>query len=729
MVARRLVQPLVVAWTILEADSVDQTPGPNLQGKSCQTTSADVPPVGNGLFQSKFQRQNLQPGAVPDASHNGTGDTTTVAVASFASVSRKSLSQQAQTLQVRKSAAGVQMGMERMEASWEDSVSEINNLIGSIIDHESSSEDSCSTQLLEYKNMLTTIHESTTSIAVEVNSTASQIAIFDKECKEKNEELNEIEVVDRKKITKCVTERSVQVKTLETLRYDMQEMRHVAQAHIHLQAGETASDRFPPRKYPSHALLETNQSSSAVGAVGSALQEPPSHERVANVKSMVQKTKDMASKVSTCMAKAKLAPQALLLEETTSPQQESDGTEFTETWHSANDTLAGSPPNWPKHECNDPQPRCFPVSCGSDGWVCGAIEQCSDGPRPMCHPLSCVQGQWQCGSVSGPEYSACDGKNRGDDCQYAQFEARIPRVARSSPPLVKGKCRMPAVNLAETEMEVYSFLQVDIDTSPYSGMKCVPDNAPTECKEIVVELEHQFTVSYVSLTRMIEEYEVVTHSTVCEETVHEAYVKQSSAVQDEANKVCSDVQVFISKLEKYKFEYQSSTKTETKMDTTIRTLVKQCGSLTSTETYLEDVQDTLGALGNCPGIGDVTFHLPTWVGEWVKFDQDRQKSDMWNDKQMAEVCSGHFGYGARPAEVSEIDSQSVQGMPAMNTAEFPVLGACPMCKGKRMPGLTSTGWGRVCWDGGAPFSRFGRRRDCGGGPRNVLCVFDGASVH
>merc|ERR1711957_188870 len=159
--------------------------------------------------------------------------------------------------------------------------------------------------------------------------------------------------------------------------------------------------------------------------------------------------------------------------------------------------------------------------------------------------------------------------------------------------------------------------------------------------------------SYVSLTRMIEEYEVVTHSTVCEETVHEAYVKQSSAVQDEANKVCSDVQVFISKLEKYKFEYQSSTKTETKMDTTIRTLVKQCGSLTSTETYLEDVQDTLGALGSCPGIGDVTFHLPTWVGEWVKFDQDRQKTDVWNDRQMADACSSQFGYGARPAEASE----------------------------------------------------------------------------
>jgi len=172
----RLVQSLVVAWTILEVDSVDERHClANSQGQSCQTTTIDVPPVGNGLFQSKFQRQHLKPSAVPDVAHNGTGDMTLGAVASFASVSRISLSQQAQTLQLRKAAAGVQMGMERMDASWEDSVSEINNLIGSIIDHESSSEDTCSTQLLEYKNSLTTIHESTIAISVEVNSTASQI--------------------------------------------------------------------------------------------------------------------------------------------------------------------------------------------------------------------------------------------------------------------------------------------------------------------------------------------------------------------------------------------------------------------------------------------------------------------------------------------------------------------------------------------------------------------------
>merc|ERR1719272_699877 len=108
---------------------------------------------------------------------------------------------------------------------------EINNMITGIVDHDSASEDTCSTQLTEYKNKLTKIHESTISISVAVKSTSSEVSIFQKECKEKDEELEEIELVHQKRVKKCTTERSVQKKTLETLRYDMTEMKHVAKAH------------------------------------------------------------------------------------------------------------------------------------------------------------------------------------------------------------------------------------------------------------------------------------------------------------------------------------------------------------------------------------------------------------------------------------------------------------------------------------------------------------------
>merc|ERR1719375_2827832 len=66
-------------------------------------------------------------------------------------------------------------------------------------------------------------------------------------------------------------------------------------------------------------------------------------------------------------------------------------------------------------------------------------------------------------------------------------------------------------------------------------------------------------------------------------------------------------------------------------------------------------------------------------------------------------------------------------MPATNTASQPVLPACPNCQGDYAPGLTSTGYGRICWDPGAPFTREGQRKNCGGGPRAILCVFEQGS--
>merc|ERR1719183_1186644 len=103
----------------------------------------------------------------------------------------------------------------------------------------------------------------------------------------------------------------------------------------------------------------------------------------------------------------------------------------------------------------------------------------------------------------------------------------------------------------------------------------------------------------------------------------------------------------MSKLEQFKFEYESTVKTEYKLEESIKLLVKQCGSLSSTEEYLTSVSTTLNALGDCPGLGDVQFQLPTWAGAWAKFKQQRDKSNKWNDKRMKRKCVKKFGDGAR----------------------------------------------------------------------------------
>merc|ERR1711976_1143532 len=125
----------------------------------------------------------------------------------------------------------------------------------------------------------------------------------------------------------------------------------------------------------------------------------------------------------------------------------------------------------------------------------------SCGPMPAdCYDPKCVYGRWQCGTMpcTGPMPMDCPNLN----CVNGQWQCTgVP-----APP---------------------------------------PTVLPTACQEMVVELEHTFTVAYVSLTRLIEEYEVTVHSTVCEDTVEEEYSKEVTVVQTEATKVCRRVQVYI----------------------------------------------------------------------------------------------------------------------------------------------------------------------------------------
>merc|ERR1719198_216055 len=207
-----------------------------------------------------------------------------------------------------------------------------------------------------------------------------------------------------------------------------------------------------------------------------------------------------------------------------------------------------------------------------------------------------------------------------------------------------------------------------------------PTVLPTECQEVIIELEHTFTVSYVSLTRLIEEYEVTVHSTVCEDTEEVEYNKEVTVVQTEATKVCKRVQVYITNLHQYQLQLQQTTTTKVTIEKNLQVLTTQCGSLTETSNYFEQVTGTITALGNCPGLGDLSFKLPTYVGSWVYIKQQDGMSDADIDSLMLKTCKEafyKFGGSVRPAEVSELDESSIQGAPPTNTANAPLLGACP----------------------------------------------------
>jgi len=259
-----------------------------------------------------------------------------------------------------------------------------------------------------------------------------------------------------------------------------------------------------------------------------------------------------------------------------------------------------------------------------------------------------------------------------------------------------------------------------IDTSPYPSPE-----VPSACQEMIGVLEHQFSIAYVSLARLMEEYRAITRSTVCEEAAQEEYSTIIASVQAEASTSCERTQTQLAGLERHRSQLQNSAILQKRLQSSIQILVAECGSLEETQTDLDNIWGAIEALGQCPGLTGLSLQVPVWAGEWVVFRQERWESDAWNDAAMLEACRARFGTnGIRVAEVSEIDAQTVRNAPVQNTAGSPVLGACPLCEGDDNDGLSRQGHGRICWDPSQPFDRNSRRADCSSGPRAVMCVSD-----
>jgi len=118
----------------------------NHASSSCKNTAVDAPPIANAQLQSSAR---LQRG--PDEVRGNIVAPMEVSSASLASISRKSGSKQ---MRMSSAAEEVKRGVERMKATWDGSTNEINNMIKGIADHDSASQDTCSTQLSEYKKKI-----------------------------------------------------------------------------------------------------------------------------------------------------------------------------------------------------------------------------------------------------------------------------------------------------------------------------------------------------------------------------------------------------------------------------------------------------------------------------------------------------------------------------------------------------------------------------------------------
>lgn len=141
------------------------------------------------------------------------------------------------------------------------------------------------------------------------------------------------------------------------------------------------------------------------------------------------------------------------------------------------------------------------------------------------------------------------------------------------------------------------------------------------------------------------------------------------------------------------------------------------------ESDLDKVRDAIHALSECPGLSRVQFEVPKWIGKWVTFDQDATSmTDEKQDAAMKAACNA-AAEGSRPAEVGEIEEQTVDQMPEENTAEEPLIGVCPNCDGDKGDSYAS-GHARICWNAGEKLAHESKNTACGVGLKAIMCVMD-----
>lgn len=254
-----------------------------------------------------------------------------------------------------------------------------------------------------------------------------------------------------------------------------------------------------------------------------------------------------------------------------------------------------------------------------------------------------------------------------------------------------------------------------------------PKKSDEECQAEKAALEKTYVKAYVELSRLKAEYEELANSTACVDTAMEQFKNRRVPLQQQASKLAAAINEEVQNLQSLRPRLDAANSAESKLKKQVEDLSRQCSNLGPTVSDLSKVRDAIKALSSCPGLSRVEFSLPKWVGTWASFNQDgKAQTDEEQDKLMHAACR-QVAPGSRAAEVDEIQEQTVQGMPAINTASSPLLGACPDCAGTDDKFFQS-GHGRVCWASEAALDIGSRQVNCGTGQKAILCVIDQGDI-
>lgn len=255
---------------------------------------------------------------------------------------------------------------------------------------------------------------------------------------------------------------------------------------------------------------------------------------------------------------------------------------------------------------------------------------------------------------------------------------------------------------------------------------------PGACEAQLRSLEAAYATAYVQVTRLISQYEELSASTACEGAAEAAWRDRHTALQLRADQLSASLSLRVTSMASLRPNLEGAITAEERLRSNVALIAEECQALPNTTSDLGRVRDAIEALSRCPGLGRPHFAIPRSAGDFVEGSFDLSNvGDEQIDQQMDALCRGAFPAAAagtgtvRAAETGELEQQSIEGMPATNTASVPLMGSCPGCAGVAdAPGLAqhASGHARICWDPLAELTLASRRNDCTAGRKAVLCV-------
>merc|ERR1719359_2044641 len=134
-----------------------------------------------------------------------------------------------------------------MEASRNASNSELDSLISRFIEEHTTSEDTCPPKLLEAKHQLNQLHKEILDLADLVNNTEAAVEKHQKDLKDAQDELREIDDHCQNQSDALDPKREANRKMLAKLRSEMGEMKAIAQPQVTMNFTNQSLENFGNR--------------------------------------------------------------------------------------------------------------------------------------------------------------------------------------------------------------------------------------------------------------------------------------------------------------------------------------------------------------------------------------------------------------------------------------------------------------------------------------------------